>query len=77
VAEWRDQQIVGLEVPVDDAEGVQVLHCKHRLRKVEPEVDFIKSVTAGTWEQTYVVRAKCVSVTVRIFVINFCLHLYI
>ena len=37
VAEGGDEEVVGLEVPVDDAEGVEVLHGQHGLGKVKPE----------------------------------------
>ena len=36
VSEGRDEKVVRLQVPMDDAERVQIFHSQHRFGKVEP-----------------------------------------
>jgi hypothetical protein len=38
MTEGSDEKIVGLEVAMDDPEGVEVLHGKNGFRKIEPEI---------------------------------------
>ena len=35
VAQGGDQEVVGLEISVDNPEGVEILHREHGLRKIE------------------------------------------